>query len=407
MLVRKAAIQCLEELFVSHDKADSAMDRFGASLDDRERRFLHELVYGVLRYYYSLEADYSRFCRTRPDEVARMALLVGSYQLRHMRVPAHAAVSETVAAVLQLRPKAGGFVNAVLRRVGENEAPKKLKPNQRAELPKWIYSHWRDDFGAEQTEALCQALKEVPKLSLALFVDRKSWIEQVMAAGIEVSAGQLSPYAVLLPAGTDITALPGYAAGDFTVMDQAAQAAVMALEPLNPSGLIVDVCAAPGGKTALLAHRFPAATIIAVELNGRRIPRLMENLNRLGCRNVQVVQANGGVLPLADASVDAVLLDAPCSASGILRRHPDAKFLHDEQSVAALSRQQAELLTEALRVAGSDAAVVYAVCSIHRQENEQVLAMTGLDWHSTRLFPAEAHDGFFHARRCVDQQRVS
>lgn len=403
MLVRKAAIQCLEELFVNHDKADTAMDRFGVSLDDRQRRFLHELVYGVLRRYYSLEADYSRFCRTRPDETARMALLVGCYQLRYMRVPAHAAVSETVAAVLQLRPKAGGFVNAVLRRVGEAEPPKKLKPNQRAELPKWLYSRWRDDFGAAQTDALCDALKGVPKLSLAIFTDRDSWMEQVRAAGIDVVAGQLSPYAVLLPAGTDITTLPGYAAGHFTVMDQAAQAAVMALEPLNPLGTIVDVCAAPGGKTALLSHRFPAAKVIAVELNGRRIPRLMENLDRLACGNVQVIQANGGVLPLADASVDAVLLDAPCSASGILRRHPDAKFLHDEQAVAELSRQQTELLAETLRVARADAAVVYAVCSIHRQENEQVLATNHFPWQSTRLFPCDDHDGFFHARRDARQ----
>ncbi|MDX8405985.1 MAG: transcription antitermination factor NusB [Mariprofundus sp.] len=403
MHIRKAAIESLADILIRQRKAEQAMERHGAVIDPRGRGLLHELVYGVLRHFYSLEADYSRFCRSKPDEVAHMALLVGTYQLRHMRVPAHAAVSETVAAVLQLHAKAGGFVNAVLRRVTEHEVPKKLKPSQRAELPRWIYARWRDAFGAEQVMDSCKAMGGVPQLSLALFTDRDAWIEQAAVAGFTAVVGTLSPYAVLLPAATDVTALPGYHAGAFTVMDQSAQAAVMALQPACLDGVILDICAAPGGKTALLAHRFPDARIVAVELHARRLPRLQENMKRLGCANVQIIQADGLKLPLMDGSVDALLLDAPCSASGILRRHPDAKFLHDEQAVDTLALLQRQLLQESLRVLTADAAMVYAVCSIHPQENEAVLADSGMNWSMHRRFPGPDCDGFFYATSCKQE----
>lgn len=364
--------------------------------DEKDRRLLHELVYGVLRRFYSLEADFSRFCKAKPDAIAQCALLLATYQIRHMRIPSHAAVSETVAAMDKLKPKAKGFVNAVLRRVAENESPKKLKPHQRAELPKWIYNNWRDAFGAEQVLEFSEVLKQTPPLCLAVFEDREGWIAQVQAMGINAEAGVLSPYAVLLMTGNDVMSLPGFDEGRFTVMDQAAQAAVMALQLSRPDALIVDLCAAPGGKTALLSKRFPQASIIAVELNEKRIPRLCENLQRLQCRNVTIIRADAGKLPLGNKSVDAVILDAPCSASGILRRHPDARFLHDGSEVEKLALVQQLLLQEAIRVAKNDAGLVYAVCSINPEENEQVLAGVEV-MKSERLFPSSTYDGFFFA----------
>ena len=398
MSVRQAAIEILNKVFTNKVKAGEALESLGSSFTDRDRRLLHEMVYGVLRRFYSLEADFSRFCKIKPDPVAHTALLIATYQIRHMRVPSHAAVSETVTAVYKMSPKAVGFVNAVLRKVAERAPPKKLRPHQRDELPKWVYAAWRDAFGADVVHQFSQTLKSPPKLALALFIDRDSWIEQARAMGFEATAGELSPCAVLLDSGTDVTSLPGYEEGHFTVMDQAAQAAVMALEPSKGDGLILDICAAPGGKTALLSHRFPDATILAVELNARRIPRLAENLNRLQCENVTIVQSDGLNLPLPDGSVDAIVLDAPCSASGILRRHPDAKFLHDDQEVTKLAALQKTLLSESLRVLRADGAMVYAVCSIHPQENEQVIESVVGVKDQRRLFPSEEHDGFFFAR---------
>jgi len=401
MMVRKAAIECLKLVLHNDVKADVAMQRSAAHFEPRERKFLHECVYGVLRRGFSLEADFSRFIKNKPDDFAHAALAIGTYQLRHMRVPMHAAVSETVSAIKQLTPKAAPFVNAVLRRVSENEPPKKLKPNQRAELPKWIYAQWRDAFGAAEVQSFCEALKHPPKLSLALFTDRNAWISEVHASGIEAEAGQLSPFAVLLPSGTDVTALPGYDEGSFTVMDQAAQSAVMALDlPADTSGLILDICAAPGGKTALLAHRFPKARIVAIELNGKRIPRLQENLLRLNCANVEILQGDAMHLSFADNSVDAIFLDAACSASGILRRHPDAKYLQTIEAVNKLTLIQRTMLVESLRVLKTDCSLIYAVCSIHGQENEAVLEHVETDHQISgiqRLFPSMDHDGFFHA----------
>jgi len=397
MLVRKAAIQSLYRVFQHSVKADTAVEQAGQYFPPRERGLLHELVYGVLRRRYSLEADFSRFCKSKPDDISAAALLLGVYQLRRMRVPAHAAVSETIAAIKQLNPKAAGFVNAILRRVADSQPPEKLKPNQRAELPKWMYAEWRDAFGADIVHRFCDALKQPPLLCVAVFVAREAWMDQVRNMGIEAEAGALSPYAVLLPSGTAVTSLPGFCDGAFTVIDQAAQAAVVAMDMPESSGLIVDVCAAPGGKTALLSHRFPDAQIIAVELNALRIPRLQDNLSRLHCSNVSVIQADALHLPFADCVADAVLLDAPCSASGILRRHPDAKFLHDAEDVEKLSRIQKAMLVESLRLLKADACMTYAVCSIHPQENEQVLADLNGITTTQRLFPAPDYDGFFHA----------
>jgi 16S rRNA (cytosine967-C5)-methyltransferase len=395
MLVRKAAIRILHQIIHASVKAETALDMFRQSFDARDRSLLHELVYGVLRRFYSLEADMSRYCRSKPDDQAHLALLLGTYQLRHMRVASHAAVSETVSAIKALRPKAAGFVNAVLRRVAENEPPTKLKPNQRDELPRWMYTRWRDAFGPDQVQQFCATLKQAPSLCLAVFEDRDKWMKQVQASGITAVAGELSPYAVLLPAGTQVTSLPGFEEGIFTVMDQAAQAAVMALD-IDQAEIVLDLCAAPGGKTAMLSHRFPDAQIIALELNARRMPRLQENMNRLSCGNVKIVQADALHLPMPDASVDAILLDAPCSASGVLRRHPDAKFLHDEISVQALSKAQAVMIDESLRVLRIEGQLVYAVCSIHPEENEQVT--DSLSGEKRRLFPSETHDGFYIAK---------
>ncbi len=393
--VRMLAVQVLVRVLEKKYKADVTLDQLGANLDARDRGLLHELVLGVLRRFFSLEADVSRFLKQKPDAEARMALLVGAYQLRHMRVPSHAAVSECVEVMKVLQPKAAGMMNAVLRKVVTSEPPSKLKPYQRAELPKWMYSLWRDAWGAERVQDFCLSLQQPPRLCVAVFVDRDVWMQQVHAVGIDAEKGEFSPYAVLLPAGTHVPSLPGFDEGVFTVMDQAAQMAILALEMPN-QGIILDLCAAPGGKTSLLQHRFSNAKVLAVELNAKRIPRLKENLKRLHVERVSVLQADTLSLPLADASVDGIVLDAPCSASGILRRHPDAKFLHDKDAVDGLQAVQKNMLKEAMRVLKENGKLVYAVCSIHPQENERVLEGYKVS-QQQRLYPCDSHDGFFWA----------
>ena len=397
--MRQQAVSVLAGILVDGSRADALLERAASDLaDTRDRGLLRELVYGVLRRFYALETDVSRFTMTKPSDVTRLALFVGAYQLRYMRVPVHAAVSETVTAVKRLAPKDAGFVNAVLRRVAASEPPAKLKPHQRLELPQWLYAAWRDGFGAERVAGIAAVFQSVPPLSVAVLDgDRDAWIEAVQKLGMEATPGELAAQAVLLPASTDVAALPGYAEGRFTVMDQAAQYAALALD-IRPGDKVLDLCAAPGGKTALLARLHPDSEVTAVELSAARLPRLEANLERLQAGNVTVQQGDATALAFADASFDAILLDAPCSASGVIRRHPDAKFIHDRESVARHAGLQRKMLAEALRVLKPGGRLVYAVCSIHPEENERVVEnLPGLQ-SAERLFPSESHDGFFIAR---------
>ncbi len=393
---RTIAVRILASVLARHSRVDLLLDQWTASLDGRDRAWIQEAVYGVLRHYFSLEVDVSRFLRQKPDDAVRAILLLGACQLRHMRTPIHAVVNEMVNVCKQVAPAAAGMVNAVLRKVATTAAPHRLKPYQRAELPQWMYARWRDAFGADTVQSMLAGIQQKPVLSLAVFRERDAWIRQAEAAGFHAWPGALSPYAVLLPTGTPVAQLPGYAGGAFQVMDQAAQAAVLAL-PVRAGDTVLDVCAAPGGKSGLLAKIHRHVDIMAVEKSGSRLPRLRENLARLQASRVSVVQGDATALALPDASVHAVLLDAPCTASGVIRRHPDAKFLHGPDDVLRHAAIQRAMLTEALRVLKPGGHVLYAVCSIHPEENEQVVEdMPGL-LRSRRLMPGEQHDGFFFA----------
>lgn len=399
MNIRTFAVNSLDLILNKSKKADEVLKQLMSEVieEPRDRHLLHEMVYGVLRNYFSLEADFSRYLKQKPNEFARLALFVGTYQIRHMRVPVHAAVSETVSAVKPRDPKASGMVNAVLRKVSGSEPPAKLKPPQRAELPRWMYASWRDAFGAEIVQAITEANSKKPELSLAIFADRDAWMKQASDAGLDAIKGELSSHAVILPSGTAVTTLPGFEDGEFQVMDQAAQSAVLALQ-VNTGDKLLDICAAPGGKSALLARMYPESEVIAVELSEKRIPRLQENLDRVKAENVTVLQGDATALELPDSSIDSILLDAPCTASGVIRRHPDAKFLHSKDDVERHSALQKRMVTEALRVLKPGGHLVYAVCSIHPEENEQVVEGFSELQLAHRIFPTEHHDGFFIAQ---------
>lgn len=397
MNLRAAAIASLDRILNKGHKADDVLNYYMADLDElRDRHFLHEMVYGVLRRFFTIEVDFSRYLKQKPSDSARFALFIGTYQIRHMRVPIHAAVGETVEAVKVFDAKGSGMINAVLRRVADSEAPAKFKPYQRNELPQWMFAGWRDAFGVEAVEQVAAVHLAHPDLCVAVFGDRDAWMDEAEAAGFEVRAGELSDCAVLLPGGTDVTALPGFDAGQFTVMDQAAQAAALALD-VKPDDCVLDLCAAPGGKTALLARMNPETEVIAVELSEKRIPRLQENLARLQADNVSIRQGDATALPFEDDSADAILLDAPCTASGVIRRHPDAKFIHDAESMARHAELQRKMVAEALRVLKPGGQLVYAVCSIHPEENEKVVEAFSELQSAERLFPTNDHDGFFIA----------
>ncbi len=398
---RYYAICALSNIIYRGKQTDEVMPALLAALaNDADKRFLHTLVYGVLRHYFSLEADVSRFTREKPEPTVAMALMLGAYQLRHLGTPAHAAVAETVSAIRPLQARAVPLVNAILRQLTRKNPPEKLKPHQRLELPRWMYCQWRDHWGATTLSDFATVLQSPPPLTIAVLGDREAWLSLAYDAGFDAVAGELSTTAVLLPTGTPVTRLPWYEEGHILVMDQAAQASVHLLcDGLQQSpNLVVDLCAAPGGKTALLAYLLPTSTIIAVEYHARRLPTLQQNLHRLQLANIHVIQGDARQLPWQDQSADAVFLDAPCTASGLLRKQPDVRFHHDEKQLQTLVAQQTTMLQEAFRLLKPNGCMVYAVCSIHHQEQAVVHACPATLEKEMRLFPAEDHDGFYAAR---------
>jgi len=409
MQIRQHAILMLHRILNQGQKADTLINQ--VDFDGRDKALLHEIIYGVLRRYFSLEADFCRFVQDKPEELTRMALFVGCYQLRYMRIPTHAAVYETVEAIKKLQPNMTSRVNAILRRCARSAPPKKLKPWQQCELPQEIYRVWRDHFGLEQLKTFAQYLHSPPPLTVAVTSGtRDAWLAQCQQQGIEARAGKHSPWAVILAAGTSVTDLSGYDEGHFMVMDQAAQMSVAALNQDAKNHL--DMCSAPGGKLILSANQLPHTHVIGIENSASRLPRLQENMQRMQSK-ATLLHADALYLPFTEQSFDSVLLDAPCSASGIFRRHPDAKFLHTLGNVKALAKRQLRMLQEAIRVCRSGGQVIYAVCSLHPQEAEDVVAQVQelcdpaalpecLQEHRVqdgmaRLFPNEEHDGFFIA----------
>jgi len=406
------ALESIQAVLHRQQKVDISLDSARAQLESpRDRALLHQLVSGVLRHFFTLQADWSRFANHKPEPVVQAALLLGTLQLRHLKVADHAAIHTTVEAVKQRDPRRVGLVNAILRKVSSNQPPKRYKPYQRAELPQWIYAQWRDAFGAEKVTEIAQSVAAVPPLALAAMGDRDALLEQWQQSGIDAVAGTNSPQAMMLPATTDVTALPGWEQGACTVMDQSAQLAALALP--KSDGLCLDFCSAPGGKYALLHARM--GHVIALEIMATRLPRWQENIRRLALAHATMVQADALFPPFQHGVADRIMLDAPCTTSGLLRRHPDVKFLHDCNQIERMVKVQETMLLQALSLLKTGGILAYTVCSIHPAENEAVIQQVlqcdditpyplpdlllpfAIDTGMARIFPSKTCDGFFIA----------
>jgi len=412
MQVRLLALDCIQAVLHRQRKMDTMLDAARARLESpRDRALLHQLVSGVMRHFFTLQADWSRFVKHKPEPVVQAALLLGSLQLRHLKVANHAAIHTTVEAVKQRDSRRVGLVNAVLRKVNRVDPPKRYKPYQRAELPQWMYAQWRDAFGVEHITEIARCAASVPQLAVAAIGDRDALLAQWRERGIEANVGTLSPQAIILPAATDVTALPGWEKGLCTVMDQAAQLAALALP--TSDGLCLDFCSAPGGKYALLHARM--GNVVALEMATTRLPRWQHNIARLGIRGASMVQADALCPPFQQGVADRIMLDAPCTASGLLRRHPDVKFRHDSNQIKRMVKLQHTMLSQALLLLKPGGILAYAVCSIHSEENEKLihklldqveiqpyklpdrLESFAIGMGMARILPSELCDGFFIA----------
>ncbi|MCK8782854.1 rRNA cytosine-C5-methylase [Roseomonas sp. NAR14] len=359
---RLAALRLLEAVLERHRPLEEALDAL-PRLDGRDRAAGHRIAAAVLRRLGTLDAALEPWLRREPPPVVRHALRIGAAELLLLGTAPHAAVASAVGLV----PRSlSGLANAVLRRVAEaGTAALDGLDVERLDTPAWLWTAWHDAYGPAVRRIAAAHRAEAP-------------LDLTLAPGAPGAApppgGELLPTGSLrFPAGTRVTELPGFAEGAFWVQDAAA-ALPARLLAARPGERVADLCAAPGGKTAQLAAA--GATVTAVEREPRRAARLRENLARLRL-NAAVVEADvvewaaGGE---AAGRFDAVLLDAPCTATGTIRRHPDVARLKRPRDVPSAAEAQGRLLAAAARLLAPGGRLVLATCSLQPEEGEAHLA---------------------------------
>jgi 16S rRNA (cytosine967-C5)-methyltransferase len=346
---REAAFDLLSAVFDRHRPLEEALDALPA-MDARDRAAGHRLAAAVLRRAGSLDAAMEPWLKKAPPAPVRQVLRIGAAGVLLLGTPPHAAVATAVglARARGLAPFAG-LVNAVLRRIAE-AGPALLDglDGPRLDTPGWLWSAWAREARAIATAHLAEAPLDI----------------SLRPGATPPPGGQALPTGSWrYPPGTSVPDLAGYAAGDFWVQDAAACLPALVLDA-RAGERIADLCAAPGGKSAQIAAS--GASLTAVERDPARIARLRENLARLRLP-AEIVAADALAWRPA-AALDAVLLDAPCSATGTIRRHPDVPHLKRSRDIAALAAQQDALIDAAAAMLRPGGRLVYAVCSLQPEE---------------------------------------
>ena len=342
-------------------------DRRFAALEPRDRAFVHLMVATTLRRLGQIDALIAH-CLARPlpakAATARHLLRLGAAQLLFLKVPPHAAVGETVE--LAERVQWGGFkglINAVLRRLGEEgEALIAGQDAARLTTPEWLWQSWTRAYGIAATRAIAEAYLEEPPLDFTVKGNPQGW-------AAELEAEILPTGSLRRRAGGEVRALSGFAEGGWWVQDAAAALPARLLGEVAGKR-VIDLCAAPGGKTAQLA--LAGAAVTALDRSAHRLRRLKENLVRLRL-SAELVAADIELWRPAEAA-DAVLLDAPCTATGAMRRHPDVRHLKTPADVTRMAGEQDRLLKAALAMVRPGGLLVYAVCSLELEEGPARIA---------------------------------
>ena len=424
---RLAATRALAAVLAGRASLGSSLPEQLAKVDPRDRALAQDLAFGTARWQPRLSLLAEKLM-DKPfkagDRDLEALLLIGLYQLLHTRIPAHAAIGETVGCVDKLKKSsAKGLLNAVLRRA-QREYDSLLPalehdPAARLAHPRWLQKALKARW-PEHWEAIATANNLHPPLILRVNRrqgSRDAYLAELAAAGIDAVPCAFSADGIRLLQPQDVTALPGFAAGRLSVQDEAAQLAAELLE-LAPGQRVLDACAAPGGKTCHLLEREPGlAEVVALDADAGRLQRVEQNLARLGLTARTLAADGRAVADWWDGTpFQRILLDAPCSATGVIRRHPDIKLTRQASDIAPLVQLQGELLDALWPTLEVGGILVYATCSVLPEENSSNLAAflartpgaRELDipatWglaqpHGRQLLPQpDGHDGFYYCK---------
>jgi 16S rRNA (cytosine967-C5)-methyltransferase len=348
-----------------------------------EAPLIQELVYGSLRWHFLL-SGLLRLLLEKPlrnkDRDVECLLRIGLYQLREMRIPAHAAVNETVRETRTMKkPWAKGLVNGVLRRYQRDRETleQQLDTAESVAHPKWLLQKLQDAY-PEIWRDVCTASNQRPPMVLRVNERRQTvdeYLQELSRKGIAAKRHPVALQALVLDRACDVFSLPGFDEGRVSVQDAAAQLAAGLLD-LGPGMRVLDACAAPGGKTAHILEQSESSEVWALEKDGARIQSLAQTLSRVGLE-AKIVEADAGDVEAwwNGQPFDRILLDAPCSATGVIRRHPDIRIHRRPEDIDRLREEQQRLLRALWPLLRPGGMLLYATCSILPEENVEQVTM--------------------------------
>ncbi|NWN92091.1 16S rRNA (cytosine(967)-C(5))-methyltransferase RsmB [Marinobacter adhaerens] len=391
-------------------------------LELNERPALQALCYGTCRWFHRLDGELAGRLKKplkRSDRIVHHLMLVALFQLRFSQQASYAILNETVEACRTLgKPHLTGLVNGVLRAAEREGAPEPANAASRYSHPDWMVEKLRHNW-PENWQQILEANNAQAPMTLrvnALRFSREAYLSLLQEAGIEATPTRFAPQGIQLSRPVQVDQLPWFADGAVSVQDEAAQLCTSLLD-LAPGQRVLDACAAPGGKTcAILESQAGLAEVVAIDESAARLPRVQENLDRLDL-NASLVQADAAdTKQWWDGQLfDRILLDVPCSASGVIRRNPDIKLLRRETDIVPLAGIQLGLLKAMWAILRPGGRLVYATCSVFPQENHRIIqrflkhqdgamlnepeVQWGRDMGAGRqLLPDPgSHDGFFYA----------
>ncbi|AXS83754.1 MULTISPECIES: 16S rRNA (cytosine(967)-C(5))-methyltransferase RsmB [Marinobacter] len=391
-------------------------------LPPNERPELQALCYGTCRWFHRLDSELNGRLKKplrKPDRIVHHLMLVALFQLRFSQQATYAVLNETVEACRALdKPHLTGLVNGVLRAAEREGSPEPANDSARFSHPVWMVEKLRHNWPEDWQRILGANNAQAPMTLRvnALRFHRDQYLALLKEAGIEASPTRFAPHGIQLASPVPVERLPWFADGAASVQDEAAQLCTTLLD-LAPGQRVLDACAAPGGKTcAILESCAELSEVVAIDESADRLPRVQENLDRLDL-DATLKQSDAAATGQwwDGQAFDRILLDVPCSASGVIRRHPDIKLLRRESDIVPLAAIQLGLLDAMWAILKPGGRLVYATCSVFPQENHRIIqrfckqqtdailvgpnAQWGRDMGAGRqLLPDPfSHDGFFYA----------
>ena len=410
--IQLAATQIVQQVMEDGRNLNQVLDeslRRKSVWTPSQRAALQDLSYGTLRFYGQLNAVLDLLLHKHmTDHRITYLLLVSLYQLQYSRAAQHAVVDHAVRSADILNPKIRGLVNAILRNFlrNQNEVLEQaaLKPEGRYSHPVWWIDELKSQYG-ERAQAVLEAGNGHPPMTLRVN-SRRGTTADYLAALTEqdIPARLIAPDAIQLDKAVSVDKLPGFFDGRVSVQDAGAQYAATLLD-VAPGMRVLDACAAPGGKTAHILE-LADVDMVALDKDEKRLQRVAENLQRLELSATLLTGDAADTASWWDGKpFERILADVPCSATGVVRRHPDIKWLRRKKDIPSFAAQQLDILQALWALLAQDGKLLYATCSVFKQENQDVIdqfaAMTPgaqqLSLPLAQLLPSDEHDGFFYA----------